>query len=241
VRVLSIVHEREAGSGIFADVAARRGDELIEWVPAERAPPAIPSLAAALVFGGAVNVDQEREHGWLRGEKELIAALLKQGAPVLGVCLGAQLLAEVAGGGAKRATSPEIGWTEVQLTRHAHDDPVLGPLPERFASFQWHSYEFSAPRGARSLARSTSCLQAFSLRSGRAWGIQFHAEVTERTIADWVADYRSDPDAVRADLDWPALLAGTRREIDRWNALGAGICERFLDHAAALTSSTFIP
>jgi GMP synthase-like glutamine amidotransferase len=235
VRVLSIVHEREAGSGIFANVAARRGDELIEWIPAERAPPAIASVGAALVFGGAMNVDEEDHYDWLRGEKEVIAALLGQGAPILGVCLGAQLLAEVAGGGATPATSPEIGWTEVELERRATDDPLLGPLPARFESFQWHSYELSAPPGALTLARSRSCLQAFRLRSGRAWGVQFHAEVTESTIADWVADYRSDPDAVRAELDWPALLDDTRREMGCWNALGAGICDRFLDHAAGLS------
>src|SRR5436305_1930706 len=72
MRVLSIVHERAAGSGVFDLVAAARGDEVVEWIPAETAVPASDSFGAVLVFGGAMNVDEEREHEWLRGEKELL-------------------------------------------------------------------------------------------------------------------------------------------------------------------------
>ncbi len=232
VRVLSIVHERDAGSGVFADVASDRGDELIEWIPAEGQVPAVDSLGAVLVFGGSMNVDQEHEHRWLHGEKEVLGGFLASGTPALGLCLGAQLLAEVAGGGAKRAVEPEIGWRTVQLTPGAAGDALLGPLPARFTSFQWHSYELSAPPGAVALARSPACLQAFRLGTKPWWGIQFHAEVTDTTIANWARDYRSDEDAVRADLDWSEILAETGQQIDRWNELGIGICRRFLDRVS---------
>jgi GMP synthase (glutamine-hydrolysing) len=236
VRVLSIVHEREAGSGVFADATARLGHELTEWIPAEREAPALDGFGAVLVFGGAMHVDQESQNGWLANEKQLLRGLLPSAIPVFGVCLGAQLLAEVAGGGARRAAEPEIGWKDVWLTPEAAGDPVLGALPERFESFQWHSYAISAPQGAVALARSATCLQAFRLQAAPWWGIQFHAEVTGQTIAAWVRDYPSDEDAVRADLDWAAILAQTREEIERWNELGAGLCRRFLDHAAAETA-----
>jgi hypothetical protein len=137
------------------------------------------------------------------------------------------------GGGAKRAVEPEIGWRAVGLTPEAAGDALLGPLPAQFTSFQWHSYELSAPRGAVALARSAACLQAFRLAAKPWWGIRFHAEVTDETIADWVRDYRSDEDAVRADLNWPAILAETAREIGRWNEHGIGICQRFLDRLSA--------
>ena len=75
------------------------------------------------------------------------------------------------------------------------------------------------------------------LRAALWWAIQFHAEVTDETIAAWIDDYRSDPDAVRADLDWRAMLTRTRSEIDRWNELGVGICRRFLDVAAAAANA----
>jgi GMP synthase (glutamine-hydrolysing) len=232
VRVLSIVHEREAGSGVFADVALERGDEVVEWIPAEGAAPAPDSFAALLVFGGAMNVDEEREHQWLVGEKQLLGEFLARGTPAMGVCLGAQLLAEVAGGAAMRASAPEIGWTCIELASAAGGDPVLGQLPRRFEGFQWHSYELSAPPDAVALARSPACLQAFRLHAAPWWGVQFHAEVTSETIAAWITDYRSDRDAVRAEPDLASILAVTRREISRWNELGTGICRRFLERAA---------
>ena len=238
VRVLSIVHEREAGSGVFADAARERGDEVLEWIPAEGPAPALESFGAVLVFGGAMNVDEEREHGWLRGEKELLGELLAQGTPTLGVCLGAQLVAEVAGGAARRMDAPEIGWSAVELTPLAASDPVLGQLPTRFTGFQWHSYEMRMPDDAIALAHSPACLQAFRLRAAPWWAIQFHAEVTDETIAAWIDDYRSDPDAVRADLDWEAMLTRTRSEIVGWNELGVGICRRFLDVAASSTAGS---
>jgi GMP synthase-like glutamine amidotransferase len=233
VRVLSIVHEHEAGSGVFADAARERGDEVVEWIPAEGPAPALESFGAVLVFGGATHVDQEPDFDWLRAEKELLGELLTRGAPLLGVCLGAQLVAEVAGGAAHRMPVPEIGWSEVELTPQAASDAVLGQLPTRFAVFQWHSYEMRAPSDAVALAHSPACLQAFRLRAAPWWAIQFHAEVTEETIAAWIDDYRSDPDAVRADLDWAAMLTRTRSEIAGWNELGVGMCRRFLDVAAS--------
>jgi GMP synthase-like glutamine amidotransferase len=232
VRVLSIVHEHDAGPGVFADVARQRGEEMVEWIPAQQPPPAANGFEAVLVFGGAMNVDQEDGHGWLAAEKELLRSLLDLGTPTLGVCLGAQLLAEVAGGGAGRMAQPEIGWTLVELTGQAAPDPLLGPLPTRFVGFQWHSYEASPPDGAVSLARSEACMQAFSLAAAPWWGIQFHAEATSEMIGRWIAGYRSDEDAVRARPDWEAVRRETDERIGRWNTRGIGICRRFLDHAA---------
>jgi GMP synthase-like glutamine amidotransferase len=228
MRVLSIVHERTAGSGVFAHAALERSAELVEWNPPLGAPPPAGEFDAALVFGGATHADEEPAYAWLGAEKELLRRLRDAGTPALGVCLGAQLLAEVSGGRVTRMPEAEIGWTPVQLTRAARADPLMGALPEQFEGFQWHSYEVSLPRDAVALASSPASLQAFRLAARPWWGIQFHAEATAETIDGWIEDYRSDPDAVRAALDWPALRAETRREIARWNELGAGICRRFL-------------
>jgi GMP synthase-like glutamine amidotransferase len=232
VRVLSIVHQRDSGSGIFARAASEIGDELVEWIPAEGPAPELGGLGAALVFGGGIDVDQETQHPWLRGEKELLRSLLRDGVPLLGVCLGAQLLAEAAGGSVRRAAEPEIGWKPVELTSQAASDPVLGALPDRFEALQWHHCEFTLPEGGVALATSPVCLQAFRLRLSPTWGIQFHAEVTAHTVEAWLRDYGRDEDAVRADLDRGAILAKTQRDIRRWNELGAGICRRFLERAA---------
>jgi GMP synthase-like glutamine amidotransferase len=202
-------------------------------VPSESAPPELDGYGAAMVFGGAMNVDEEKAIPWLRGEKDFLGRLLAERTPTLGVCLGAQLLAEAAGARPARASEPEIGWLDISLGPEARDDALFGPLPDRFEGFQWHSYEAPLPPGAVPLAESPVCLQAFRLADGAGWGLQFHAEVTRESVGHWLDDYRSDPDAVRIGLDPEALRAETARKIDAWNELGRGLCGRFLAAAEA--------
>jgi GMP synthase-like glutamine amidotransferase len=231
VRVLAVVHQRDAGPGVFAEATAALGHELVEWMPSKSPPPGVDGVGAAMVFGGAMNVDEEEAHPWLPGEKDFLGALVEQRTPVLGVCLGAELLSEVAGGNPGRAPEPEIGWHEIELTPAARDDPLLGALPERLEAFQWHSYEAPLPPDATPLAESPVCLQAFRLADGAGWGIQFHAEVTRESVEQWLRDYQSDPDAVRIGLDPGALEAETAGKIEGWNELGRAICSRFLEAA----------
>jgi GMP synthase (glutamine-hydrolysing) len=230
MRALAIVHQRDAGAGVFADATRAREVELDVWMPPESRAPARPPAEydAVMIFGGAMHADQVDLHPWLRGEKQELAVLLEQGVPVLGVCLGAQLLAEAAGAAARRASRPEIGWYEVQVTGEGRGDPLLGPLAPRFEAFQWHSYEFPLPEGATPLARSAVCLQAYRIGE-HAWGIQFHAEVTRADAEAWIDDYENDADAVRMGLDPEALRRRTMHAIDAWNELGRALCGRFVD------------
>ena len=200
---------------------------------ADQPPRDAASYDAVLVFGGAMHADQEQEHPWLREEKALLRDLLDRGVPLLGVCLGSQLLAEAAGGSARRANAPEIGWHDVELTAEGAADDVLGPLAPGFTAFQWHSYEFTLPPGATPLARSAVCLQAF--RIANALGIQFHAEVSAKDAGAWIDDYRSDEDAVRIGIDPEALRRRTRASIGEWNELGRALCTRFLSAVAGQT------
>jgi GMP synthase (glutamine-hydrolysing) len=227
VRVLTIVHQRDAGPGVFAEAAAAGGHELVEWSPGGGPAPALDGFGAAMTFGGAMHPDHEAEHPWLATEKELLRELLRRGTPVLGVCLGAQLLAEAAGAQPRRASAPEIGWYEVSLTGDAADDPLVAALPERFEAFQWHSYEAPLPPGATALAASDVCLQAYRL-DGNSWGVQFHAEVTAEIVSSWLDDYATDPDAVRIGVDPERLRAETAPRIGEWNELGRALCGRFL-------------
>jgi GMP synthase-like glutamine amidotransferase len=232
VRVLAIVHQHDAGAGVFGDALRAGGAEIVEWVPADAPPPEIGGLGAALTFGGAMHADQERANPWLRAEKYLLAELLRREVPLLGVCLGAQLLSEAAGGSPRRASEPEIGWVHVELTAEGREDPLTGALPERFHALEWHSYEAGPPANATILARSPVCVQAYRLENGRAWGIQFHAEVTSVDVNTWLDSYDSDEDAVRIGLDPEALRAQTEPRLRDWNELGRGIAERFLAQAA---------
>jgi len=207
-----------------------RGIEHDVWHRAEvdRPPRPVDDYDAVLVFGGAMHADHEERHPWLREEKRLLAGLLERRVPLLGVCLGAQLLAEAAGAPARRASRPEIGWHDVEVTDAGADDPLLAPLAPRFEAFQWHSYECPLPPGATELARSDVCLQAYRIGDS-AWGIQFHAEVTPEDAEAWIDDHRSDEDAVRIGLEPDLLRRQTRGAIARWNQVGRALCARFLD------------
>jgi GMP synthase (glutamine-hydrolysing) len=165
--------------------------------------------SAVMIFGGEANVDDD--HDWLADEKALIGDLLGRGTPLLGVCLGAQLIAEVAGAHVRRLDVPEVGWHEVE---RVGEDPIL--------AFEWHRYGFAdAPPGATELARNEVGCQAFRL--GNARGIQFHAEVDEPTVNGWIRDYGPE-----VGVDAQALAAETAREIERWNEFGRELCGTFL-------------
>ena len=234
MRALAIVHQRDAGPGVFAEEARARGVELDQWHRAEteRPPDEPAAYDAVLSFGGAMHVDQERSHPWVTEELRLLAELIEQGVPLLGVCLGAQLLSAAAGGDPGRSSEPKIGWFEVGVTDEGAADPVIGPLAPRFEAFEWHSYEAGPPAAAAVLAESESCVQAYRLGTA-AWGIQFHAEVSAADAKKWIGEYRNDEDAVRIGVDPGALRAATRARIEAWNDLGRELCGRFLETAAA--------
>jgi len=229
MRVLAIVHQRDAGPGVFAEAIAEAGGQLDQWTLAERPePPADPfGYDAVLVLGGAMNVDEEGHHGWIAKEKALLQELLEKGVPLLGLCLGGQLLAAAAGAEPRRASRPEIGWHQVNVTPEGEDDPLLGPLAPSFEAFQWHSYEFPLPPGAVPLAQSDVCLQAARLGE-RAWALQFHPEVSAADARHWIEDYRVDPDAVRIGVDPAVLGPETERKIGAFNQFGRDLCQRWI-------------
>jgi GMP synthase (glutamine-hydrolysing) len=230
VRVLSITHQPDAASGVFGDAVRERGHELDEWlISTDPEPPApVESYDAVLVFGGAMHVDQEERHGWLREENALLQRFLAEGVPTFGVCLGGQLVAKALGAPVRRMPSPEIGWFDVDLTPEAANDPVFAGLPERFTAFQWHSYCFELPEDGFVLARNDRCLQGF--RVGSAWGIQFHPEVTPEDLAEWLRTADPEEDG---PIDVEALRAESEARIAGWNELGRELCGRFLAVAEA--------
>jgi GMP synthase-like glutamine amidotransferase len=200
--VLALIHDEDAGPGVFS------GYDEVASLSLGR-PPRRDAYEAVIVFGGEANVDDD--YDWLAEEKAWLGDLLERDTPLLGVCLGAQLIAEVAGARVERLPRPEVGWHRVE---RVDDEPIL--------AFEWHRYGFSdAPPGAVEIARNDVGCQAFRL--GNAWGIQFHAEVDEPTVLGWIRDYGPE-----AGVDAEALAAQTAREIGRWNEFGRRLCARFL-------------
>jgi GMP synthase-like glutamine amidotransferase len=222
VRILSVVHSANGKTELFA----RAGHRIDEWqFPLSGRPPS--SYDAYLVLGGSMHADQDHLHPWLEEEVEWLQGLIARGTPVLGICLGAQLLARAAGGwSAPLGGGPEIGWYEVERIAA---DPVLDVLPQRFEAFEWHHYTYGLPAGAVETARSERATQGFRLGDA-CWAVQFHPEVTHDQVLSWI----DDPDDPPADPD--ALRAETAAKIAHWNELGLALCNAFVAAAGRVAA-----
>lgn len=229
MRVLSVTHGPSVPGGVFEEAVEVGGNRLERWiVPGGNTPEPARSYDAVMVFGGSQHPDEDDRFAWLQHEETFLQDVLSAQVPVIGVCLGAQMLARTAGASVGPATTPEIGWHEISLTELGAADPVLGSLPASPTVFQWHHYAFELPPGGAALARSPVCLQAFRLDGLKAWGIQFHAEVTEEMLSAWIEE---DPE----DLPMPAeeLQAESATRLAQSNDYGRALAAAFLREASA--------
>jgi GMP synthase (glutamine-hydrolysing) len=141
-------------------------------------------IAGAVVMGGPMNVDETDRHPELAAEREWLAEAMRRDMPVLGICLGAQLLARALGAEVRAGEGPELGFAPVEVLDS--DDPLLGPLAPSTTALHWHGDAFELPEGAQHLARSEATeVQAF--RYGNAWGVLFHPEADFALVEAWLA------------------------------------------------------
>jgi GMP synthase (glutamine-hydrolysing) len=146
--------------------------------------PGHDEVAAAVVMGGPMSVEETDRHPELAAEREWLAEAACRQMPLLGICLGAQLLARALGAEVRPAAGPEIGWAPVEILDP--DDPVLGALAPSTTVLHWHGEVFDLPAGGQALARSAQTEhQAF--RHGNAWGVLFHPEADLALLEAWLA------------------------------------------------------
>lgn len=195
-RVLVLQHVAAEPLGVLDPMLRQRGHR-IRYVNFARDPDAQPVLdryQALIVLGGPMQVGHHHRHHHLLTECRLIEKALHDELPMLGICLGGQLLAHVLGAAVGPCQVPEIGWYRIAPTPATAADPVLHALDRPRPVFQWHHWGFDCPRDAASLAESdeNGC-QAFRVGSS-AWGFQFHLELDRRLIHRWLTlpFYRDD-------------------------------------------------
>ncbi len=161
---------------------------------AKEALPEPESVDGVVVMGGPMGVYEEDRYPWLQEEKAFLRAVLDAGKPVVGVCLGAQLLAEVLGGRVYPGSQPEIGWFPV---RRICTHPLLADVPDTLTAFHWHGDTFDLPPGAVHLMESAAYAHQAFLWKDRALGLQFHLEMTPESVAALVAAGKAELEAAR--------------------------------------------
>lgn len=225
MRVHWLQHAEHEELGCIAPWLQSRGHKVTRTPLHEgESPPAAGDFDWLIVMGGPMNIYEHDRYPWLISEKTLIRDACVKNKKVLGICLGAQLLADVLGARTQQNRHQEIGWFDVTLTAEAAQSRFLAGFPPSFPAFHWHGDTFGIPQGSANLLKSDACVnQAFEAGPDRL-GLQFHLEVTHADAQRWLEADAPDPgphvQSRETMLRDPALFAAQ-------NSLMARVLERF--------------
>lgn len=223
-RVLVLRHHPEDRPGLVGDALVDRGYQVEVAMMDEHSPtPSVAGFDLLVVLGSKHSVyDEVIEAAWFGRELEVIAEADRSGVAVFGICFGAQALCRYFGGVVAASGEPEVGWYEIV----ARNDSGIAAGPW----FEYHFDRCTLPAGAQVWADSPRAVQAFAL--GRHVGVQFHPEIDEAQLADWMAAGGED-DARELGLDPADLLARTARETPAARRRVADLVDLVLRHVAA--------
>jgi GMP synthase (glutamine-hydrolysing) len=232
-RIMVFQHVAAEPLGTLDRLIRERGHR-VKFVNFDRQPDARPKLdryRGLIVLGGPMNVEDRATRMHLQTEIEVIGEALAAGKPVLGICLGAQLLAHALGAQVRRHDVSEIGWYDLQLSEAGHADPVFAAIGARAPVFQWHSYTFDLPATATHLAHTPTCANQAFRHGSNAYGFQFHLEMDHALIERWLAlpGYREDLIAAGIGRDADAIRADTLPRIEAMQRTADNVFNNFLD------------
>lgn len=223
--VVVLQHAAPEGPASIGDALKRRGIgmKIVRIDQGAAVPASMDGAAGLVVMGGPMSAYDPIPH--ITSELMLIERALEDGLPILGVCLGSQLLAAASGARVYPSGRKEIGWHDVRLTEAATKDPLWHGVDGRFTGFHWHGDIFDLPKGATSLASSPLTeLQAFRCGSN-AYGLLFHLEVGETQIRDFVAAFADELSA--AGIPGEPILAGMASHLRNLQRIGAHVFDRW--------------
>ncbi len=182
MNVHCLEHDSLDGPGLVADWARERGHVFTRVALHTGAQlPALDAVGLLVIMGGPMSVHQHRDFPWLVDEKRFLAAAIEARKPVLGICLGAQLLADALGGKVFQNAEKEIGWHPVRILDRA---PPFAHFPETLTPMHWHGDTFTLPAGARRVAESNATANQAFVFGDRIVGVQFHPETAAITPAE---------------------------------------------------------
>ena len=225
--IIAIQHMACETPGTIAEALGRKGVSIrtVRIFENQPVPKEIKDADGLVIMGGPMGVYEQDRHPFLRQEIELIRAAVQEDKPVLGVCLGSQLLAAALGAKVTKGKKKEIGWHPVRLTGAAHGDPLWSGIEASFTAFHWHGDVFDLPSGAVSLASSDLTAHQAFYYGRNAYGILFHMEVTEGIIAEMV---RTFSDELReAGIDGRGIVAKAEDHLPRLQKIGRTVFDRW--------------
>jgi len=188
MRIHYLQHVPFEGPGYIETWAQQRGHGLSATALfADEPLPSADAFDLLVIMGGPMGVYDTAEYAWLRQEKRFIREMLHAGKKVLGICLGAQLMADALGAKVYKNHHKEIGWHPVCRSTDARKSPLDAVFPERFSAFHWHGDTFDLPDGAVHLAQSAACRHQAFFFPPAAIGLQFHLESTLESISQLIA------------------------------------------------------
>lgn len=162
---------------------------IIDLNSAEDLPSTMEGIHGVVVLGGPMNVDEETKYPWLIKENIFIQDIIAQSIPFLGICLGSQLLAKAAGAKVVKSPVKEIGWYNVTLTPEGRKDPLFQGFSEDDMIYHWHGDMFEIPSQGTLLATAQECPHQALKVGNNAYGLQFHIEITDKSIQEWCDEY----------------------------------------------------
>jgi GMP synthase (glutamine-hydrolysing) len=227
--VLIVTHLEDRASGLVRGCLEQAGCAVLQIDKVDAEPlPAVGSVSGIVSMGGRESATRVDEDAFLSSELELMARALEHEVPVLGLCLGAQLLAVAGGGRVSPIGRMVADWEPLSMSPEAAADPVFDALPDGLPVLKWHEDMIEAPPGATVLATAPGPGAAVYRIGQTAWGSQAHLEVTPRLLVDtWLADPSSTPQIEGAGHPIDAFRALSRRSLERQMVAGRAVFARF--------------
>lgn len=229
MKVLIIKHIDIEGPGTIAEFLDDENIpyEVIDIFNGESLPDSLSNTSAILVLGGPMNVYEEDKYPFLKDENEFLKEAIEKDLPTLGFCLGAQLIAKAKGATVKKAPEKEIGWFKISLNSNGLNDPLFQGFPDEIDVFQWHGDTFEIPEGAHKLAESELCPnQAFRI-GNNIYGLQFHVEVTEKMIQQWLDAYKDEIDSLKGLVNPNRVMSDAKVKSESYRTQAMLFCSNF--------------
>ena len=228
-KILALKNVGCEGLGTLEDAIESRGMEYhyIHLYNNDKAPQNLDAYSALIVLGGPMNVYETEKYPFLIDEERLVREAISKSIAVLGLCLGAQLIAKTAGARVFAGRKKEIGWYPVSLTNDALDDTLFTGFKKDMTVFQWHGDTFDVPSGAKRMAASELFPnQAFKL-SEKIIALQFHLEVTEEAVYQWMQEYQEELNGLKGSIDPEKIRIETKEKIESLKILAQQFYDNF--------------